>query len=286
MTEFLSPPVPVSRPKAALPPGATDCHAHVLGPFDRFPLAEDHSYTTADQTASRYLAMLDEVGFHRGVIVTPSAYGNDNRITTDALRQGKGRLRGVAVISPEITDKQLSDMHAAGFRGARFANFPGYTGTRGFDDLKALAPRLAELNWHAQLWAPSAILVDLLDSLIGLGLPLVVDHMGFFALGGNVDRANFDRLTRRLADGEIWLKLVAYRLSQQYPDYPDIAPFHRALTAANPDQLVWGSDWPHVRMTKGMPDVGHLVDLFDAWVHDDSLRRRIFTDNPQRLYGF
>jgi predicted TIM-barrel fold metal-dependent hydrolase len=58
------------------------------------------------------------------------------------------------------------------------------------------------------------------------------------------------------------------------------------LIAANPDQLVWGTDWPHPRLDKDMPDTGHLLDLFNAWTPDAALRRKILVENPARLYGF
>jgi predicted TIM-barrel fold metal-dependent hydrolase len=78
----------------------------------------------------------------------------------------------------------------------------------------------------------------------------------------------------------------AYRVSEQYPDYRDARPLYDALIAANPDQLVWGTDWPHPRLDKNMPDTGHLLDLFNAWTPDAALRRKILVDNPARLYGF
>ena len=56
----------------------------------------------------------------------------------------------------------------------------------------------------------------------------------------------------------------AYRASQRYPDYDDARPLHEALLAANPDQLLWGTDWPHPRLDKDMPNTGHLLDLFNA----------------------
>jgi 2-pyrone-4,6-dicarboxylate lactonase len=58
------------------------------------------------------------------------------------------------------------------------------------------------------------------------------------------------------------------------------------MLAANPDQLVWGSDWPHVRMTEQMPDDAHLVDLCLEWTGDDELVRKVLVDNPARLYGW
>jgi predicted TIM-barrel fold metal-dependent hydrolase len=31
--------------------------------------------------------------------------------------------------------------------------------------------------------------------------------------------------------------------------------------------------------------VGKLIDLFDSWTPDALLRRKVFVDNPQRLFG-
>jgi predicted TIM-barrel fold metal-dependent hydrolase len=39
-------------------------------------------------------------------------------------------------------------------------------------------------------------------------------------------------------------------------------------------------------MDDEMPDVGHLLDLFQQWVADEATRRRILVGNPARLYGF
>jgi len=62
--------------------------------------------------------------------------------------------------------------------------------------------------------------------------------------------------------------------------------FHEALVRANPDQLVWGGDWPHPRIEGEMPNVGHLLDLFQEWTPDTAVRHRILVDNPARFYGF
>jgi predicted TIM-barrel fold metal-dependent hydrolase len=50
--------------------------------------------------------------------------------------------------------------------------------------------------------------------------------------------------------------------------------------------VVWGSDWPHPRLEKDMPDDGHLLDLFNAWTPDAALRKKILVENPAKLYGF
>jgi predicted TIM-barrel fold metal-dependent hydrolase len=287
--EYLAPPDPPQAPQKAAPAGACDCHAHVFGPFARFPLAAERPYTPAELPAERYLAMLNRIGFTYGVLVQPVAYKTDCRALLNALDLAPTRLRGVALIQPEITDEELQQMHLRGVRGARFSDPPpGLTqGAVGFEVLEKAAPRLAALGWHAQIWAPAHRLGGLVQRLESLGLPLVVDHMGYFDPRQGTDSPAFTELLQLLRHNRIWLKLTAYRLSAQYPDYNDLAPFHRAALEANPARLLWGSDWPHVHMMQDMPNVGHLVDLFDRWLdRDTALRKRILVDNPAALYGF
>jgi 2-pyrone-4,6-dicarboxylate lactonase len=71
------------------------------------------------------------------------------------------------------------------------------------------------------------------------------------------------------------------------PTIQDARLLHEALVATNPDQLIWGTDWPHPQVPgEKMPNDGHLLDLFNAWTPDVAIRRRILVDNPARLYGF
>jgi len=130
-------------------------------------------------------------------------------------------------------------------------------------------------------------LADTIPILKSIGLPVVIDHMGRTDAQLGTSAPGFQSLLRLVGDGGCWVKLSgAHRVSRQAPDYPDAHAFHEALVAANPDQLVWGSDWPHPRMEGEMPNAGHLLDLFNAWTPDDAIRRRILTDNPARLYDF
>ena len=46
--------------------------------------------------------------------------------------------------------------------------------------------------------------------------------------------------------GNAYVKVsAAYRSSKQAPAYGDVAPLARALIAANPERILWGTDWPH-----------------------------------------
>lgn len=89
--------------KGALPRGACDCHCHVFGPAAIFPYAEPRSYTPDDAPLEAYLMLLELLGFERGVLVQPSAYGRDNRAMIDALKREPQKLRGVAVGGAELT---------------------------------------------------------------------------------------------------------------------------------------------------------------------------------------
>src|SRR5262245_29460767 len=113
------PPRDVTRPNTPPPQGACDTHAHVFGPADRFPYAEDRSYTPPDAPLEKYLGMLDAIGFSRGVLVQGSAHGRDNSAMLDALAREPQRLRGVAVAGEDVTAQTLHKWHALGVQIGR-----------------------------------------------------------------------------------------------------------------------------------------------------------------------
>ena len=74
------------------------------------------------------------------------------------------------------------------------------------------------------------------------------------------------------------------RLSEG-PPFHDAVPFMRALLAAAPDRVVWGTDFPHSNPRHAVADDADLVDLLPL-VGDDHALRKLMVDNPARLYGF
>jgi predicted TIM-barrel fold metal-dependent hydrolase len=112
-------------------------------------------------------------------------------------------------------------------------------------------------------------------------------HLGMVPAAQGITDPNFQSLLKLVGDGHAYVKLSAvYRLSTQFPDYPDAKPLHDAFLAANPERLMWGTDWPHPSIAAAvMPDDGHLLDLFHAWTPDEQARRRILVDTPARLFG-
>jgi predicted TIM-barrel fold metal-dependent hydrolase len=237
--------------------------------------------------------MLNAAGFSRGVLVHAGANGWDHAAMLDALSSDPARLRGIAVPPTNISDKELAHMHAAGVRGVRFTHIIGRTGKRNsgtldLDDLKVFAPRLRTLGWHAQLWANCEVIAENASWLGTLGVPLVLDHLCVVDVTRGVDNADFQSVQQLVRDGVAWVKLTAFRNSRSGDArYADVRPFHDSLIAANPQQLLWGSDWPFLGVTgDNRPTVAHVLGVFCEWVRDAALREQILSSNPTRLYGF
>ena len=155
--------------------------------------------------------------------------------------------------------------------------------------LEALAPRLTERGWHAQIWIHAPDLVDLAPRLLRLGVPLVIDHVGRMSASRGVEDPGFRLLCRLVAEGSARAKISgADRNTVSGPPYEDIDPFAQALLQANDERLVWGSDWPHINYfePRDMPDDGVLINLLTRWMPSAAQRQRVLVDNPAVLYGF
>lgn len=280
-----------SPPQSTQPSGATDCHSHVFGPYDRFALVNPPNYAPPEAPVERHLAMLDAVGNQRGVLVQPAAYGLDTSLMEAAIAASGGRLRGVALGGPELTPARFAQLHAAGIRGLRFVDMVDpqgnpYIGAISALTIPAFATRMADAGWHPELWARLDHHLQVIPELIPFGMPIVLDHMAGIDVARGTGDAAFQQLLRHVADGHVWVKTSLCRASSRYPGYEELRPFHDALLAANPERLLWGSDWPYLAMGDASPDVGVMVDRVHEWVPDAQVRQRLFVDNPAEVYGF
>jgi predicted TIM-barrel fold metal-dependent hydrolase len=275
----------VRKPSLKLPPKAADCHAHVFGPEQQYPRSAARLFTPPPVFLEDYFAMHRATGFERGVLVQTGVYGNDNRFIVDAIKAHPTRLRGIALIDENITDKELQYLADNGVRGFR-VNRTAKTGLA-FDVARRLSDRVKDLGWHVQFLLDVEDHPDL-DSFLGsFPTEVVIDHLGRPDPHLGVQAPGFQALLRLLKSGRSWVKLSApYRTSANEPPYPDMTPFAHALVATMPDRLVWGSDWPHVLLDKTMPNDGDLVDQLAVWVEDEAVRKRILVDNAERLYAF
>ena len=217
MTKPCPGPVPASPPKLKVPSGACDTHAHIIGPFDRFPLAEERGYTPPVSDLAAFEAFQKTLGIDRAVIVHPSCYGTQLDITVDALNRMGDRARGIAVVEPTITDAELDRLNEAGFRGLRFTTL--LKGGADVGGIATMAERIKRLGWHIQMFIDAENqLMDLLPALKALPVDLVLDHMGHFKPEAGVDHPAFQAMLDLVKDGRCWVKLSgAYRASHTAP---------------------------------------------------------------------
>jgi predicted TIM-barrel fold metal-dependent hydrolase len=268
-----------------MPAGSCDTHLHVFGERDRYPLDPRRSYTPHAATLRQYRAVMHACGIDRAVLVQPSVYGNDNRCLLDALREAAtaGDLRGIVVPDAGATDDELLAMHALGVRGIRLNLVNPQV--LGIESGLAISARMRTHGWHLQVQLSlqgdgAATLGELARRS---DVPLVVDHFGRPAPGAPAHPL----LLELLRSGRAWVKLSApYRVSRDpQPPHADLAPLVEALAAANPDRLLWASDWPHTELA-ATPHVADLVDALATWLPDPALRQRVCVDNPAQLYDF
>jgi predicted TIM-barrel fold metal-dependent hydrolase len=284
----------------SMPAQACDCHTHVFGPAARYPFIANRHYTPGDASVAELLALQRGLGLNRVVIVHPSPYGADNSCTLDALREIGDRSRGVAVIDDKTTDAELRDMHDAGVRGVRLnletggVNDPAYAAQQ----LGWASARVAPLGWHLQIFTNLAVLASLRDAIDALPIPLVVDHFCRAQAALGAGQAHFDGLLNLVRGGNVWVKLSAPQRISSAPDYADAGAIAKALIAANPDRMVWGSDWPHPGARPGVPrkvdqiepfnpiNDGRALNRLAGWAGDETTLRKILVDNPAILYDF
>ncbi|MGE0257535.1 MAG: ROK family protein [Alphaproteobacteria bacterium] len=284
-----------------MPEGACDCHVHVFGAVAQFPFDDRRGYTPPPASADELEALLRALRLSRVVIVQPSVYGTDNSCTLDGIRRlGAARARGVAVIGEAASDGELDAMHRDGIRGIR-VNLE----TAGESDpdaarrlFAAAVARVAGRGWHVQVYTRLAVIAALREEIARSTAPIVFDHFGGAQAAGGIGQPGFSALLDLVRAGHAYVKVsAAYRSSNQAPAYADMAPLARALIDANPDRIVWGTDWPHPHAAApgGERDaVAPFYDIDDGlalnqlvdWAPDAAIRRKILVDNPSRLYDF
>jgi predicted TIM-barrel fold metal-dependent hydrolase len=179
---------------------------------------------------------------------------------------------------------KLLALHSKGVRAVRFSHRSGegtnFAGSATLADLLEMAPALAQAQLHAELWTDCKALPDIAAHLERMPVPVVLDHMGGFDEAAGVDQPGFRILLDLLARGKIWVKLCAYRNLLSCDSLERGLPFHQKMLEANPEQLVWGSDWPHLRVNPA-PAAADLLALFKRWTPESE---NILVYNPARLY--
>ncbi|UPY37963.1 amidohydrolase family protein [Sediminicoccus sp. KRV36] len=279
---------PDATPAISTPLGATDTHMHIYGPAARYPVAPSNpSPVPFTRDLPAYAAVMARLGLSRTVVVQPTAYGTDNACTLDAVAAlGPASARAVVAVTAATPRAELHRLHAAGARGARAFMLKG--GPVPWEGLAALAAHVAPLGWHVQLQFDGGEMAQRAPLIASLPCDVVVDHLGRFHDPVPPTAPAVQALLRLLDTGRVWVKASSpYGVSRSGPPaYEDVAAIARAIIAAAPERVVWGSNWPHPNAPEPKPNEAALLGLLAGWAPDPAVRRAILVENAARLYDF
>jgi len=289
-----------------MPTGAIDSHMHVIGPFDRFPLAPSSKYQPYECTwQEQKEVLIDKMGFWGFVVVQATCHGTDNSVVIDALEHMEGRAAGVASVNENISMEELRRMHEVGVRGVRFAFLPHIASeTTPADVIQRIAEKIATFGWHTDLYfLPETF--EVMEPLIrSLPTPVIIDHMGRPDVKMPVEKNDYFKRLLDLGhsrDGIFW-KITSpdrYTRSARPEDWSIVLPFAHELLKNFPGNVISGTDRPRPNMNtviltgrgnppNKMPNDGDIANHW-IWpsVHQDAeALRRVLVVNPRKLYAF
>jgi predicted TIM-barrel fold metal-dependent hydrolase len=270
-------------PKLKAPANACDCHMHIYDA--KYPTDPKATLKPADALVADYKLLQKRIGTSRNVVVTPSTYGTDNRVTLDAIAQIGPTARGVAVVDATVTDAELKRLNGLGIRGIRFNLVQA--GATTAEMIEPLSRRVNDLGWHIQIHMKGEQIAGIEDLLLRVPSPIVFDHLGRLAQPNALDNPGFKTISKLIDKGRTWVKLSgAYQDTKVGPPtYSDTVAVARAYIKAAPERMVWASDWPHPT-EKDKPDDAVLFDLLAEWAPEEAMHTRILVQNPATLYGF
>lgn len=283
------------EPAFVAPKGACDAHFHVFGDESKYPYdASDLRYKPPVEPLSAYLKLANRLGFERYVFVQPSAYGLDNSCMLDAMAETKPEARRGIVHLDETKpdDKLLARWNDLGVRGVRINLSPVRKPESGLANM--MRPKITktaaickELGWHLDFLMPGWLISELMPTFRELPTEFSIAHFGLYPAKDGAKQNAFQDFLCLASDGSkrCWVKLTGiYRFSQD-PAFADVKPFAEALMATVPDQLLWGSDFPHLSFHDKVGTI-QLYNMLGQWAPDAAMRKRILVDNPARLFGF
>lgn len=266
----------------SLPAGAVDSHAHVIK--KDMPLASDrHSQPARDASVVDYLAALDANGVAYGLLTAPSFYGANNDVLLGALEYGAGRLRGTAIVEPDIAEENLSYLRSKGVCGIRL-NWVKRDAIPdiGSQPYQALLSKARNLGLHIELYLEGEKMAPVLKAINASGAKAVIDHFGNPGGADGIKSESFTALLDALQAGNTWVKLSApFRLRGSNP----AALARKIVSVSGGERAVWATDWPWVGHEDKITYQQCIDSLFEC-VPDETTRNRILTRNAYEVFGF
>lgn len=285
----------------AVPLGVVDSHCHIFDPV-RFPYSPNRKYTPPPATVEDLRRFHAAIHVARTVLVQPSVYGTDNACLVDALRQLGANARGIAVVDRGFSSQQLDDLAGAGVVGVRINLEVGKD--RNFNSaiarLEQTVDTLRGKPLIIQIYAALPILDELARRIQAQPHRVVIDHFGLAKAAYGPEQPGMSALVGMMQSGTVFVKLSGpYQISLQKPAYGDTVAIGSTLANAAPDQVIWGSDWPHTggaaRPADAKPteiepfrseDEGRNFTLVKSWAPERAQRHKLLVENAAKLFGF
>ena len=266
-----------------------DCHAHIISPA-QFPYADGPGYKPRpDEVGTRemFAQIRGAHGISHALLVQPSCYGYDNTAMLDAMRASQGRIKGIAVVPPDIPDREmrrLGDQGVVGIRLNLMRTDPDALTRPGSEEFLS---RVKALGWFVQVYATGDVWADVEGPLRRSGARIVIDHFGDPDVSRGLDQPGFQAVLRLGGDTDAVVKLSApYRPSKRPFPHEDTLPFVAAVVRAfGAGRCLWGSDWPFINTSQRV-EYGPLLSLLDRWFPDAADRHQVLWKTPAHLFGF
>jgi predicted TIM-barrel fold metal-dependent hydrolase len=163
---------------------------------------------------------------------------------------------------------------------------------------------MAFTHMHPEFWSE---LTPIVEEIVASGIPIVTDHFALLKAASMLpeeykaditSQPGFADIISLMRSGALYVKVSApYRVSELAPDYEDVRPLIARLLEANPERILWGSDWPHTPRMKvrskeeALQETPYLKVDDRAWLRQltswltEEQWDLIMVKNPQRLYG-
>jgi predicted TIM-barrel fold metal-dependent hydrolase len=265
-----------------------DCHAHVFDPKN-FPYDKRIAYQPSGQeigTTTQLEQVMRTYGVKHALLVQPnSGYGSDNSCMLDAIAKGEGRFKGIAIVDRDADIATLKKFQAQGIVGV--AINPTFHGNDYYKDIVPLMKRLAELDMFFDLQVEQDMFSMYAPWIRDIPVKVLMDHLARPTPTAGLDYPPFAAMLRLADTGRINVKISGYSKYARVP-YPfeDCWPYVRAIVGAfGIEHCMWASDWPFLRAPERQ-DYGPLVELAGRLFPDETQRRALFWDTPNRLFGF
>jgi predicted TIM-barrel fold metal-dependent hydrolase len=241
-----------------------DAHFHVIDP--RFPLVPNRGYLPDRYTVSDYKERVKGYDLRGGAVISGSFQAFDQDYLVDALQRLGPAFVGVTQLPASVDEEELRELHGYGVRAVRFNHKRG--GSEDISQLDGMARRIHELlGWHVELYIDARELPPMLEQLAALPA-VAIDHLG-------LSKEGLPHLLW-LAERGVHVKASGFGRV----DF-DVRDALRALYAANPGCLMFGTDLPSTRAARAYSD--RDFELVTQALDPEGARRVLF-ENAVEFY--